>query len=135
MKSGQQLNIPRSHHIDLPCSIEMVNKLIAGYLRYFNFDHTYFLFCKEAKIDENAIESEQLVECLQNSLLFMEIERDIKKHENIQADVLSEFDDQLDLLSKVDIIKLKFLLEEGKISVLTYVQCTPQSQKFSKNLI
>ena len=48
---------------------EMVNKLIAGYLKFNNFDHTFFLFCKEAQIDENEIANEHLVEILKNSLL------------------------------------------------------------------
>ena len=95
-----------------PFSIEMVNKIIASYFKYFNFDHTFFLFCKEANIDENEIQEEQLVECLQKSLLFMKNEKDIIVHK----DVLDEFGNQLELLSKEDVIKLKALLEVGFIS-------------------
>ena len=117
MNSEEKLNVLRPFHMNNSLSNEMVSKLVAGYLKYFNFDHTFFLFCKEANIDENSIESEQLVECLQNSLLFMEIERDIKKLENVRENVLDDFGDQLYLLSKADIIKLKYFMEEGKISI------------------
>ena len=108
----EKLNVPKPFQSNNYCSIEMVNKLIAGYLKYFNFDHTFFLFCKEANINPNDIENEQLVECLQNSLLFMKIEKDIDVHK----DVLDNFGNQLDLLSKADIIKLKTLMEAGIVT-------------------
>ena len=93
----------------------MINKLIAGYLKYFKFDHTFFLFCKEANINEDDVLDEHLVECLQNSLLFMKLEKDTKQ-ENFPMDVLFSFGDQLDFLSKADIIKLKILMETGMVS-------------------
>ena len=43
-------------------TIEMVNRLIAGYLRSNNFYHTFFLFCKEANISETDVFDEELVD-------------------------------------------------------------------------
>ena len=95
----------------------MVNKLIAGYLKFNNFDHTFFLFCKEAQIDENEIINEQLVEILKNSLLYMKNEKEVNKRQFSEENILSNFGDQLDLLSRVDILILKMYLEEGRTTI------------------
>ena len=111
-------------------TFEMVNKLIAGYLKFNNFDHTFFLFCKEAKINENEIFGEQLVETLKNSLLYMKNEKKVKQ--NLKEDILSNFGVQLDLLSRVDILILQALLIEGKITIreiLSHFGCDKTSLK------
>ena len=98
-------------------TIEMVNRLIAGYLRSNNFDHTFYLFCKEAKINENEVFDEKLVECLKNSLLYMKEEKKIQERHFSEEDILSNFGKHIDLLSRVDILILKMSIEEGRITI------------------
>ena len=110
----------------------MVNKLIAGYLKFNNFDHAFFLFCKEAEINENEIIDDQIVEVLKNSLLCMKIEKEVMKRQFSEENILSNFGCHLDFLSRVDILILKMYLEEGRITIreiTSHFNCSNTSLK------
>ena len=101
-----------------------INRIVANYFKVNGFQHTYFLFMKEADIGGDDEDDEDLVQILQQSLLYMKEEKELMKDflpiDYFTSD-LSDIENStvfdINMISFDDFCKIDQKLRNGEISI------------------